>query len=87
VLLLSQSTNRPKVELLIAIKDRAQALHYRKANVLVKSKPKSQPSVCQAPLLCPFETCAFSLAPASLIYLQQSAAPADFATHLIIKKK
>jgi len=27
-------------------------LHYLKANVLVKSKPKSWPSVHQAPLLC-----------------------------------
>jgi len=51
VLLSSKSNNIPKVEVLIAIKDQARALHYWKANVLVKSKPKRRPSVRQSPLL------------------------------------
>jgi len=86
VLLSSKSANRWKVELLIAIKDQARALHYLKAHPLVKSKLKSRPSVRQAPLLCPFETRSFSIAAAS-IYSQQSASPADFAARVIIKPK
>jgi len=51
VLLSSDSANRPKIVLLIAIKDQARALHYLKAHPLVKSKLKSRPSVRRAPLL------------------------------------
>jgi len=52
VLLSSQSDKIPKVELLIAIKDQTRVPHERKTDVLVKSKPKSRPSVRRAPLLC-----------------------------------
>ena len=51
VLLSSQSDKIPKVELLIAIKDQARALHYLKAHPLDKSKPKRRPSVRPSPLL------------------------------------
>jgi len=86
VLLSSDSANRPKVVLLIAIKDQARALHYLKAHPLVKSKLKSRPSVRRSPLLRPFEMCAFSIAAAS-IYSQQSASPCDSEVHVIIKQK
>jgi len=80
VLLSSQSNKIPKVVLLIVNKDQARVLHYRKADVLVKSQPKRRPSVRQSPLL-------HRLFCSRSIYLQQSASPADCAAHVIIKPK
>jgi len=68
MLISSQSDKILKVELLIAIKDQAQAPHYLKAHLLNKSQPKKLVVSSLIPLAASaIETCPFLLAPVASI--------------------